>query len=184
MTPKYTINLSIKILHISQREQLSETLSTKTSLRCCSQNNMIILTSLSVQKHRLQRILQIFLKSKTKQSLHSGITGGFQTNQLICWGVLSNLPFVCNSCPRIIIIRPPHLRERSTMIQKGICQKYGFNEIQTFELLERQIQIKSEVGRFISKALKERSMIPNEIMLALLRKEMSKVSSKYKGFIS
>ncbi|EGR31030.1 hypothetical protein IMG5_119030 [Ichthyophthirius multifiliis] len=85
--------------------------------------------------------------------------------------------------PRIFIVRPPHLKVRARQIQSLLVQKYGFNQIQVYDLLNKHIELKTHVGKFIYGALSNHRQVPDDIILGLVRTEILNTSSKQKGYI-
>ncbi|KAL4442299.1 hypothetical protein ABPG74_005640 [Tetrahymena malaccensis] len=85
--------------------------------------------------------------------------------------------------PRVLIIRPPHLRQRAHQLYQQIAQKYGFNAVSIYELLDKHIQQKTHIGKFVYQAMKNHSKIPDEIIIGLLRAQILNTSSKQRGYV-
>jgi adenylate kinase len=78
--------------------------------------------------------------------------------------------------PRVILIRPPKLKERAQFLVETFSKRYpspassryGLQAFNTFHSLEEQIHSKTELGKYIQKCLTERIPIPNDIVSSLI----------------
>eukprot|EP00039_Didymoeca_costata_P031050 m.32883 g.32883 ORF g.32883 m.32883 type:complete len:323 (+) comp8463_c0_seq2:245-1213(+) len=71
---------------------------------------------------------------------------------------------------------------KGTQCQK-ISEKYGCHHLSTGDLLRREIQRGSELGKEIEAIMKDGGMVPQELTIELIKNEMKSVENPDKGFL-
>ena len=83
--------------------------------------------------------------------------------------------------PRILIIGGP-LSGKSTQTQK-VAEKYGLTLVKVKDVIDQAIAENSDIGRIVASYVNTKQVIPDKILIELMRERLEKIDCKLNGWV-
>jgi len=84
---------------------------------------------------------------------------------------------------RIVLVRPTNIKKKGQEMLGLVNYMFDLMKVESWELIRKQIEDKSEIGKYSHVMSKQGQRVPDDIMSLLVYNELSHIKSKHNGFI-